>query len=248
METRMTPEQSKRFDDLKGPWCTGRLLIELYGIDLQNDGRLLGAFRTWSIRFRRNQPVERQRGGHEFNRHEFETFLQTNGLVPFRWGAVELGMTEDSLRQTLDALEGDSMPVRLTPPISDQLVEENVVRDLHKWFPTLRGRIFSTHDSKCGALHNAIRAQYGIDVKPLHCVTSQVLDPTEPDYAAVFDAITLDPVGLRYQVWLDFKKPFNLRPDCCSLKLFAQERTLLEPYVMRGDMPEIPEALLRVPA
>ena len=58
-----------------------------------------------------------------------------------------------------------------------------------------------------------------------------------PDMAAAFDAITLEPVGLRYQVWLETKKPANLRPDVCSLKFYAQHEAELADYVMQGGEP-----------
>jgi hypothetical protein len=60
-----------------------------------------------------------------------------------------------------------------------------------------------------------------------------------------FDAITMDPVGLRYQVWLDTQKPVNLAPDVCSLKFYAKNEADLRPYVMKGGEPEDIDAKLR---
>jgi len=64
------------------------------------------------------------------------------------------------------------------------------------------------------------------------------------DYARDWDAITLEPVSLQYQVWLDLGKPINLRPDCCSTLFYAQERDVLHDYVMGTGEPDIPPELV----
>lgn len=90
----------------------------------------------------------------------------------------------------------------------------------------------------CIALHVAIASDLDIYFTPVSCITSEVLDPEGPDLAVAFDAITMDPVGLRYQVWLDTKKPVNLAPDVWSLKFYAQNEADLRPRVLRGSEPE----------
>ena len=243
----MTEDQIKRLNQLQEQWCPSQLFRELHGLDLENDTRLLGFFRTWSKRFRKKDQVERQHDTcREFDRHTLETFLQVNGLVSFKWGAVKLGMDEDSLKKIIEALEGDALLV--SSPSSSQVIEERLVRNLHKQFPELRYQIFSSHSAKCSALHAQVRETLGIDVKPLRCVTSEILTPQDPDYAASFDAITSEPIGQRYQVWLDFKKPINLNPDCCSLKLYAQNSDQLNPFLMRGEAPNVPEGLAKAVA
>ncbi len=37
-------------------------------------------------------------------------------------------------------------------------------------------------------------------------------------------------MSLKHQVWLDFRKPFNLRPDRCSKLFYAENRDILWPY------------------
>ena len=63
--------------------------------------------------------------------------------------------------------------------------------------------------------------------------------------ADAFDAITLEPVGLRYQVWLETRKPVNLRPDVCSLKFYAAHENELKEYVMKGSEPDDIDPRLR---
>jgi hypothetical protein len=97
----------------------------------------------------------------------------------------------------------------------------------------------------CRALHDAIRTELDVKVEPLLCVTSRILDPEEPDVAAAFDAITLDPVGLRYQVWLNTDKPVNLRADVCSLKFYAQHERELRKRILQGSQPNRIDERLR---
>jgi len=189
---------------------------------------------------------QHQHGEIQIDRHELETFFQLNDVRPRKWAAIELAMSQDSLDQILDALVGAVLPIQPVSSISRQLIDNKTINDLYKWFPRLRHKTFSSHSSMCKALHEAIHQEYAIDVEVLYCTTSSIIEPDEPDLAMYFDAITLEPVGLRYEIWLDFRKPVNLKPDCCSLKFYARERSVLQPFVYKGNDPEaIPETLLK---
>jgi hypothetical protein len=236
----MNKDQERRLEELKGPWCSAVFIREFYGLDLQQDRDVLGRFRAWSKRFWRGDVVKQSGGA--YHRHALESFLQIGELLPRKWAAIELGMDQDSFDKTLEALATESL---LPPGVAqDPLVAKGLVRDIHRLFPALARTAFTTHSAYCGRLHAAITNDLGVTVTPLHCVTSEELKEDPPEYASDFDAITLEPVGTKYQVWLDFGKPINLKPDCCSLKLFAAEEAVLSHYVMRGDEPEeIPDGL-----
>lgn len=236
-----------RLEALMRPWCAADFVTDLLGVNLtpEADARLFGAFRSWSSRFQSNTEVERARGqGLEVHRHAFETFLAQNGLISWKWAAAYLGLTTDTMRTVVDRLDGNGVPVQLRSSVSDQLVRQREAALLFRAFPSLRSRNFSDHSRMCRALHEAIEADLGIHVEPVTCVTSAILDP-EPDIAAAFDAITFEPVGLRYQVWLETKKPVNLRPDVCSLKFYAQNEADLQAHVVRGAEPEQIDSRLR---
>lgn len=243
----MDDRQRWRLEQLQKEACSIELAEELFGLDLRHDNALLGRFRAWASRFWRGEPVVRSTS---INRHALESFFQFSGLVPVKWAAAEVGMEQSSFVATLQALQGDGLPVPMSSISSEQVVEERLVRDLHKWFPALSHVLFVNHSAYCARLHEVIEGTYPfIKVGALRCVTSEALGEDPPDYADTFDVLTLDPVGLRYQVWLDFKKPVNLRPDCCSLKFYASEQAALSSYVMRGGEPaEIPATLLARPA
>lgn len=228
----------QRLEALRRPWCRADLVAELLGVDLTSDARLSFALRSWSNRFQNNTEVERASGrGPEINRHALETFLAQNGLISWKWAGVYLGMSEETLSKVVELLEGKGVSPQLRSLVSDQLVRQREAAQLYRAFPSLRSRNFSDHSRMCRALHQAIEADLRVQVAPLTCVTSKILD-AEPDIAAAFDAITFEPVGLRYQVWLDTNKPVNLRPDVCSLKLYAQNEDDLRAYLMRGAAPE----------
>ncbi len=240
----MNSDEQKRFAALKHAWCGEWLIRELYGLKYADDKRLSGFFRTWASRFRRGRMVERLENGQlQVDRHELETFFQLNGVVPRKWAAVELGMTEKSFDEVIEALIGDYALISKSSNISPQLVVHEEATHLYKHFPDLEHKVFSSHFAMCKALHASMRNRYQIEVEVLHCVTSSQLTTDDPDLASAFDAITLDPVGLRYEVWLDFHKPVNLRPDCCSTKFYVQNEAVLKPFVMRGSEPSIPPAL-----
>ncbi|HEY5957898.1 MAG TPA: hypothetical protein VIV60_15150, partial [Polyangiaceae bacterium] len=147
-------------------------------------------------------------------------------------------MSTETFNEIVARLEGEALCPPLASGISEQPVREREASQLSRAFSSLHRRTFSNHSAKCRALHEAIRNELALAVEPLFCVTSQVLEPDDPDMAAAFDAITLDPVGNRYQVWLDTKKPINLRADVCSLKFYAQNESELRDYVIKGSEPD----------
>ena len=172
------------------------------------------------------------------NRHVLETYLGESGLISWKWAAAYLGMSAEQMQMIVDRLEGDGLSTQIRTSVSDQIVRQREAALLFKAFPALRHRNFSTHSQMCRAVHQAVHDAYGIDVAPVYCVTSERLQPNEPDMAAAFDAITLDPVGLRFQVWLETQKPVNLHPDVCSVWFYANNEADLRALVMSGSEPE----------
>ena len=246
----MTPEQiAARLATLSAPWCTTELIQELLGIDLPADPQLASALRAWSKRFRGDANVERSAGtGRMVHRHALETFLLQNGWVSWKWAAVHLALVEDELKNVVALLEGKGVIPQLASGVSDQVIRQREAAMLYRLFPATRMKTFSSHSSMCRALHAAIKDELAFDVKPLLCVSSVALEEKEPDLADAFDAITLDPVGLRYQVWLETKKPVNLRPDVCSLKFYAKHENELRTHVMKGSEPSEIDPKLRAAA
>lgn len=219
-------------------WVTSEVIDLLFGIR-QEDELLWGSFRAWATRLRRSREVLRPG---MVNRHAFESYLQHAQLLSVRQAGARLGMSESSFVDLLTALEErglSSMSIGHSP----QVVSEGLVRGVHDLFPALHHRIFSNHDDYCTRLHAEIKQTLSLDIEAVFCETSVALGKEPPDHAHDYDCLTGAPIGLRYQVWLDFKKPINLRPDVCSLKLYAEQEDLLRDRVMSGSVPEIPDAL-----
>ncbi|TMQ02391.1 MAG: hypothetical protein E6J91_52235 [Deltaproteobacteria bacterium] len=237
----MEPRYEARLKALMSPWCSTELVFDLLGsdLDVRAEPRLIGLVRSWAARFRSDDSVVRQTtSGLEAHRHAFETFLVQNGLVSWKWAAIYYGLETNVLKTIVDHLEGRGDPVQVHSGVSEQLVRQREAASLFRFFPSLRNKVFASHDGMCIAFHSAVASDLNINFTPISCVTSAVLEPESPEVAVAFDAITMDPVGLRYQVWLDTKKPVNLAPDVCSLKFYARHETELRPYVMKGGEPE----------
>jgi len=236
----MNQEQIKKLKVLQTQWIDPKLLTDLYGIRLPDES-LLGMFRAWAGRFRRMKVVEQN--NHLYDRHALERCFQFHRLLPVKWGAARLGMERDSFVELLEILDQRSLIIRNVGNFTDQLIEESLIRDMSKLFPGLPNTVFGDHSDYCRNLHQAIHNDFGISVRPLRCVTSETLGDDPPDYAYEFDVITSEPIGTRYQVWLDLGKPICLKADACSLRLFAAEQEILSPFLMAGQAPEIPDAL-----
>ena len=246
MVTPMEPRYEARLKELMSPWCTADLVADLLGLDLLSDPRLVGAVRAWAARFRGDAVVVRQTtAGPAVHRHALEAFLLQNGLISWKWAAIYYGLEAQVLKEVVERLEGAGDLVQIRSGVSDQLVRQREAASLFRAFPGLRNTVFASRNGMYIALHAAIAADLNIDFTPVSCVTSEVLEPTSPDIAVAFDAITMDPVGLRYQVWLDTKKPVNLAADVCSLKFYAKNEADLRPYVMKGGEPENIDEKLR---
>jgi hypothetical protein len=236
----LTREQRERFEKLKGPWCSHELILELYGLDLVRDQALQGALLSWGERLKRpgNETVRPGR----IHRHHLETFFQIRKLLPLKLAAVRLGMDADSLVRVEEALKERGFYLRSA--LSDQLVMEPQLREITQFLPSLSSRIFSNHSSFCLRLHEAIAQELNFKVGALRCVTSLALGEEPPQYADEFDAITLEPIGVQYQVWLDFQKPMHLKPDCCATKTYVENQELLRGYLFAGEQPELPAGLI----
>ncbi len=245
----MPQEITEQLKDLSEQWCTTEFIQELLGIDLPTDPRLAGAFRAWSARFLGKANVVSGAGaGLRVDRHALETFILQNGWVSWKSAAVHLALSEGNLKTVVERLQGNErygLIPQLASGVSDQVVRQREAAALYRLFPAIRMKVFASHSGMCRALHAEIKNELGVEVEPLLCVTSVALADDEPDLADAFDAITLEPVGLRYQVWLDTKKPVNLRPDVCSLKFYAMHEAQLKPYVMEGSEPSAIDPKLR---
>ncbi|MDR3638887.1 MAG: hypothetical protein P4L84_34095 [Isosphaeraceae bacterium] len=236
----MSPDERRRLHSLQQPRCSLEFVRELYGLDLPKDDALWRDFRFWLGRRGKLDGA----ADDDVNRHQFELFLQSKELVPKRWAALRVGMTEDSLDRVFARLQSDGLSLRYHA--SPHVVGRRLERDLIDLFNEFRFRTFVDHNDFCSRLHEAFVASFDIEIEPVFCATALELGRKPPDYAHDVDAITLLPVSLRYQFWLDFRKPLSLRPECCSKLFYFDNADELRPFLAGGRDVDIPEEILAV--
>jgi hypothetical protein len=224
----MTEEDVRqRIADVADKFWSPHLLEEVYGIRLPDEA-LLGEVRRWAQRLRRPRAVEREG---RLDRTILENYFQSARRIPRKWAAVQLGMSVSSLGDLLGALEDRGLLDPTVTAVTDQLVDEAFVRDVRNYVPGLQNRLFADHNVACRSLHAAIEETLKVEVAALHCVTAKADGEDPADFAYEFDIITGDPVGLRQNVWLDFGKPINLRPDVCAVLTFRRYPAAIRPYL-----------------
>ena len=233
----MTNQENMRLFALLGQWCSIELIRVLYGLDMDIDSRLVGRCRAWT-RSHLNAELEKD---DLLNRHALESYLQYDNLISMKRAALSVGMEELQFKEVITRLYQEGELHELFD-ITDQVISNRIVRDLYKYFESISGRLFSSHSNYCKLLHDAIEREMDITIVPVFDITSQKHPTNEPEYSAFIDHITLKPLGIRYRVWLETKKPLNLRADMCSLEFYANNEEKLEHYLY-GSKPEIPEWL-----
>jgi hypothetical protein len=246
----MTNENVReRIDRLLDPIWTFEEIEIWYGIVLGSAPQsFLAQYRIWSERYRHLDASVAITDG-RINRHILELFLQQRELVGLWEGAINLGMMPDSFIKTLET--GSDKGFFSDPEAKGEFPSARVFRasltaDFHKRFPTLRNFTFSSFSGYCNRLHAAIKEELGVEVKPAYCATSIKLGEEPKEFAHDYDSITGEPMGLPFQVWLETRKPIQLKPDVCSWLTFANHESVLAEYAdmqNRARYQEVRDAL-----
>ncbi len=203
----------KQMEILKNPLCPLSWASEKYGIPLRRTDRLNGRFRKWALRFGKRKDVMTPT---QIDRFEFELFLQFFKLVPIKFAAIQLGMSEKSFGEVVRLMQGnDELSYHMDLDDSN-VIDGGVVENLVRFFPGLEKNVYGSQPDFCKALHQEIRNEYDLDVDPVFCETSELIDES-PEYAYEYDALTSKPVSIKYQLWMDLGKPISLKPDACSI-------------------------------
>lgn len=241
----MNEIEINNFTALQSSWLSPVLMQQIYNIDLANDGILKGGFLSWSRRLHRKREVYFP---DKIHRHAFEIYLQFSKQVPYKWGAARLGMSEHSLRETIEVMSERGILISNNMDFSGQVIGEDLVREFYKYFEGFQQQSFGSHSSFCKKLHETIQKELDVEIEPLFCVTSQIIDVDEPDYSHSIDKITQEPIGLRYTVWLELDKsrPISLEPDACSLKLFVEKEELLTSFLFPGQSHHIHSHVIKL--
>lgn len=203
----------KQLEKLKNPVCELDWAQKKYGIDFRANKQLLGRFRAWALRFKyRKDVIDSMR----IDRFAFETFMHFSKLIPLKYAAIQIGTDEISLKKIMTEMQDRGLITYQIDLDFAEIIEESFVKNFAQLFPQLDGMIFDSHSSFCEAIHDVVHRDLQIKLKPLFCVTSELIDES-PEYAYEYDALTDEPMGVRYQLWMDTEKPIILKPDACSM-------------------------------
>lgn len=225
-------DENSRLARLFDEWLEPQMIVDIVGIDPMDSfiGPSLG---TFAGRLRRKHADSKGK----FSRHVVEVWLQHHRLLPMHAAALQVGMTEDSLRTVLAALFDTGLVANINTSLPPSLIGEDVIRSFHRSFGTLQGRIFSDQSDFCDRLHEAVKQELSVQVTPVFCTVSEVLDRQEPDYAYYRCAVSHQPVGLRYAEAIDTKKPLRLPPDEVSWLTLCRGYDEIAPHLM-GTAPD----------
>jgi hypothetical protein len=223
----MNAEETERFEFLRlGPCVPSKYIRQLFGLEWPFADELLHDFEVW----KKSRVNGRARcADANVNRYEVELFFTQRRLLPRKWMAAKLGMHDGSLELIMGRLEDLGLRRQRYNPYP-QIVAEELEDDLEAAFPEFRFVSFGDHNSFCTRLHGALERRLDIKIQGLYCATSETLKEEPRWFATTFDNLTLLPLSVKHQVWLDFKKPLSLAPDRCSKLIYAENHEALEPY------------------
>jgi len=230
----MIEQEQHRFDMLRqGPCMPSEYARDYYGMSWPLPEDVRPDYEAWASRLRCPSSC----GEGQFSRYELERFFQQQNITPKKWMGARLGMELTSFDTLLGRLKDIGMQPQRYVVYSD-LVAESLFADIVTNLPRLKFRIFSDHNSFCERLHAELAKELEIKVQPLFCATSDRIEDYPRQFASNFDCITLTPLSVKHQVWLDFRKPLNLGPDRCSKLLYAENRDALRSFCAGTQEPD----------
>jgi hypothetical protein len=215
----MDDKQRWRLDNLRRRDVDPDFLLELHGLRWPFERDLRTDFEQWLASLTKRPKLT----GDQAPRFYIERFLDVQQLDSLQFAAAKLGMTPDSLAELLPQLPDIGLRNKYELYPGCGLIGRSLSEDLTRNLPGLRFKTFGTHDGFCELLRGALKAStLKFDMRPLYCATQDEMAPAENGYrifASTWDNLTMLPLSVTHQVWLNLGKPLSLTPDRCS-KLF----------------------------
>lgn len=229
----MTEEQvSERLALLRKREWPNAEIEAWFGINLAECQPLVMQYRMWVA----GTYEAAYEPGNFIDRCKFEIFLDSRGLIPKRLAAFQLALAEDSFEKIMDAAADRLVSGAEARGDFPGVFRAELVSDFHKRFPNLRNKIFPSLSVCYDRLHAEIRNVLNVEVDPLRCPTAAILG--EGDYATISDAITSEPMSIRFSVFLETNRPLQLRPDSCSWLTYFRFESVLRNHLL-GQPPEL---------
>lgn len=226
----------------QGEFQSREFFVENYELTQAGLDKMLPRVERWAARANRSAFM-----GQHVSRWAFERYYAHFELLSPRSAAARIGTDTSSLRRVVGYAKSLGVPPESIGEIGAG-VRADFIDRLIRLFPPLANTIFGDHTQYCRTLHKALLEEH-VKVEPAIDRSSKAVanqeKGEEEDCAYHYDIVTLEPLGLRFQVWLDFKKPMDLEPDKTSAATYLQNIALLEPFVPGYARPE-PSMLARV--
>lgn len=219
---------------LKSEYCDYDYLFDYFGLDFKKESvnNFLRFVEDWV--HESNSIKKPFKLDNQVNRIQLEVFFQEYKYIPVKWSAMSMGMNTHDFLEVMRKLV-DKKPF-LVNKVPEVFVESNFVERLLLIFPETRNRLFKNHDTKCKYLHLSILKNFGIEVEPQYCFTSQFIDNEENiEYGSYIDALTFFPVGESNQIWLNTKNRLSLKPDITSQLVYLLFEKELKNFLLRKN-------------
>ena len=194
-------------------------LAEFYGLNWPWSGEIRQDFDAWLARSPRRISWDEERP----SRFLLEAFFQDQRVQPKKWVACQLGMKVESFDRIMQKITNLGLRPRRYE-IYPGLISTSFGKDLDAHLPRMKFRTFGDDNSYCELLHDDLKKELEVEIEPELCATSTQLDENPRWFARTFDNLTLEPLSIRHQMFLDFGKPLYLKSDVCSKLFYVQNR------------------------
>ncbi len=214
------------------------LVKEVYGVDLSEKSSLVVQFKLWAGRYDKDLTVI----GDDVDRWMFQLFLQDREWVPSTIAAPQLGLKKDDFENVLGKMKEKSFISEVEHGgLFPSVYSKNFINDLPERLPSFPRQIWASRSSHVRAFHTALEKDLGFEVSLLLCSASIRFGDPDPEVSIEQDIITNEPIGLKYQDWMNFGQPIALKPDACSIFTLAQHAEVLAHYRMSKGKDELLE-------
>ena len=214
-----------RIDQLKGEWCDFGTIKAIYGIDFGSESDIKKKFCDWVNSFEKKRDCFLEK---KVNRWLFELFLQKNDLMTTKQAAISLAMGREDFEKIIFQMIAKEMIFKsYEAKLRNSVIDKAIVNNLSKCFPSLQFTLFTDRFVYIKILHDTVKKELEIEINPIFpCFAEK-----NTEYATDYDILTDEPMASHNGVWLDFHKPFSLKPDICSIYTYCKNQGDIDQFL-----------------
>jgi hypothetical protein len=210
-----------QLEKAKNEWWESDLIKNYYGFDIKKIHKtpLFETILAWT----NNNNLNFVKGNH-YNRVILEKYFKESGLIPIKLAAIKLGMEEKSFRKVMDKMVEKAIFPRPSWNIENELITESTIKDFGRFFKNLKNSVFSSDNDFIFKTHQTIKETLDIDVEPLFCSISKLLNECPIKYAQQFCILSFEPLSSHNRIWVNFYRN-TLIMDSCSPKIYIEDES-----------------------